>query len=539
MEYGCTVMINASPLENPSISLRDPAVWQGVFGGGSTDSGVAVTPSSAMGYPPLWRALNLISGDVAKLPLNIYRRQLDGGKEPAKSHPAYAMLRRKASDTTKSFTLKRTLTHHALIRGNGYAAIARNNRREPSELLLLTPSETFPALVNGDLWYVTQVGTEQMRLPARDVFHIRGLSNDGLAGYDVVTLMADALGVGMAAQRFGARFFGEGTNTSGVLMVPGHFSEEKIRNTMAAWGEMNAGLKNSHKIALLQDGAKYQQTQISPDQAQFLETRQYEIRATVANITGCPGHKLGDDTRTSHSSLEQENQSYLDDCLDTWLCEWESEVNDKLLSDTEKANDTHFAEFNRKALLRMSSTDRANYYSRLQEHGDMTVNDVLRAESMPTIGDKGDRRYRPANLMEIGEQSDEQQGGDAMPNNNEEPPQQQATATLRAMISTSVTKALTIEHERVVKAAKNEANFIGWMDTFYDEWLAHSDMPADGAREALVGHVASSKGQLLEVAGCATKDTLVSAVIDCVATWSERGTTVTDQIMKGLSDGRN
>ena len=116
---------------------------------------------------------------------------------------------------------------------------------------------------------------------------------------------------------------------------------------------------------------------------------------------------------------------------------------------------------------------------------------------------------------------------------------QQASATLRAMISTSVTKALTIEHERVVKAARNEANFIGWMDTFYDEWVGHSDMPAEGARDALVSHVAISKGQLLEVAGCVTKDTLADAVFECVATWSDRETIIIDKIMEGLSDGGN
>ena len=159
-----------------------------------------------------------------------------------------------------------------------------------------------------------------------DVLHIRGLSSDGYSGYDVISLMKDALGVGMAAQRFGARFFGQGSNMSGILMVPGHFDEQKIKNTIQAWNTMQTGLTNSHKIALLQDGVKFQQMTISPDQAQFLQTRQYEVRATVANITGCPPHKLGDDTRTSHSSLEAENQSYLDECLDTWLCEFETGV---------------------------------------------------------------------------------------------------------------------------------------------------------------------------------------------------------------------
>jgi HK97 family phage portal protein len=535
-EYGVTVLVNASPLENPSISIRDPEVWYDVFGGGPTESGVRVTLSTALGYPPLWRAINLISGDVAKLPLNVYRRTPDGGKEPAKAHPGYNLLRRKASLTTNAFDVKRTLTAQALLRGNGYAAIDRNNRRDAAALYVLDASETFPAMVDGALWYVTQIGPEQIRLPARDVLHIKGLSPDGLVGFDVISLMAEALGVGMAAQRYGARFFGHGSNMSGLLMIPGHFQEEKIRNTMAAWNAMQSGLNNAHKVALLQDGVKFQQMTIAPEQAQFLQTRQYEVRATIANITGCPPHKLGDDSRTSHNSLEQENQSYLDDCLDTWLCAWEAECTDKLLSETQKAQDSHFVEFNRKALLRMSANDRANYYARLQEHGDLTINDVLRAENMPTIGAQGDRRYRPANLVEIGKESDMVDQPSA-PTDTPQRDAAPADAILRAVIESNVTKSLTIEAERVVKAARTESNFVAWMDKFYPTWITHAELPLEGSLDAFTTHAVRSQQQLLKVAGSSTSANLPQAVADCVATWHDRGELITETLTKQLTGG--
>ena len=525
--FGVTeIIVNGSPVENPRLSLSNPAVWDQYFDGPQADSGVTVSARSAVGYPPLWRALNLISGDVAKLPLNVYRRLPDGGKETDKQHPAWKLLRQNASAIMKAFTLKRTLIGHALLRGNGYAVIVRNNRREAQQLLLLDPEITFPAIVEGELWYVTQISNEMARFRAADVLHIRGLSNDGYVGYDVVSLMRDALGVGMAAQRFGARFFGQGSNMSGVLMVPGRFKEDQIKNTIDAWNQMQSGLTNSHKIALLQDGAKFQQMTIAPEQAQFLETRQYEVRATVANITGCPPHKIGDDTRTSHSSLEQENQAYLDDCLDTWLCEVETECNSKLLSDTQKRNDTHFVEFNRKALLRMSATDRAEYYAKLQEHGDLTVNDVLRAENMPTIGEKGERRYRPANLVEIGAQPDRQtpsQGGQQM--------SMRAADTLRAMVESSVTKALQVESDRVVRAAEKESNLSAWMEQFYGQWVERSAFPAPQAKEALISHAAESRRVLLDVIGSTTQTSLAGAVQECVATWAERGELIVQQIM--------
>ena len=432
-------------------------------------------------------------------------------------------MRRKASRDVKAFDMIRTLTSHALLRGNGYAAIQRNKRRDPVELILLDPSETYPAKVDGELWYVTQVNNEMIKLRSRDVLHIRGLSSDNYVGYDVVTVMAEALGVGMAAQRFGARFFGHGANMSGLLMVPGFFPEEKIRNTMQAWKEMQSGLENSHKIALLQEGVKFQQIQMSPEQSQFLQTREYEVRQTVASILGCPPHKLGDSTRTSHNSLESENVSYLNDCLKPWLREWETECDDKLLSETQFANDTHFFAFNRNALLQMEAKDRAEVYSRHLEHGTLTVNDVLRAEDLPTVGDLGDRRYRPANLVEISEESDaelaqqqmqQNQPDDDEDNDSDEPEEDDSETEskertmLKAMVTSSVTKALEIEAQRVVKAAEKETNLVAWMDKFYQEWITNAELPSSESHAAFVEHSIRSQKEIFDVVSCSTPDSL-------------------------------
>ena len=419
---------------------------------------------------------------------------------------------------------------HSLLRGNGYAYIERNNRNDPTQLILLDPDVTFPAMEDSALWYVTEIRGEQTRIPARDVFHVRGLSNDGMKGYDVVTLMAEAVSVGVAASRFGARFFGHGANVSGLLQVPGHFSEAKIKATMDAWGKMNQGLSNSHKVALLQDGTKFVPLTVNPAQSQFLETREYEVR-TISNITGCPPHKLGDPTRTSHNSLEAENESFLNDCLDHWLCEIESEANTKLLSDTQQRTDSHFVEFNRRALLRMSANDRANFYTKMQMSGNMTINEVRAAENMPPVAN-GDSLYRPVNLVEIGDEPD--QAGQRLQPEPAEPTEQDAAVTsLRAMVSNSVQRSLQIEKDRIVKAVKSEPDFVAWLHSFYPHWINNATIPATGSQQALTTHAHESKLALLDVAGSSSQTSLPGAVAECVATWTdERGEIITNQIME-------
>ena len=193
---------NNAPLENPAVSLQDPAAWDRYFGGMGTEAGVKISPTNAMGHPPLWRAVSLISGSVAKLPVDVFRRLPEGAKERDTLHPATRLLKKRSSKYVKAFTLKQTLVGHALLRGNGYAAIERNNRGDATQLVLLDPDVTFPAMRDAELWYVTEIRGEQVRIPSRDVFHVRGLSNDGMKGYDIVTLMAEALSVGVGADLF-------------------------------------------------------------------------------------------------------------------------------------------------------------------------------------------------------------------------------------------------------------------------------------------------------------------------------------------------
>ena len=530
--YGVTEIIaNQSPAGSglTNLTARDASGWQAITSGGKSSAGVRVTPMTAMGYPPLWRAINLISSRVSSLPFDCFKRN-GSDRTYDEAHPANVLLSGDVNENMDAGTFIEVITAHAALYGNGYAVIDRDSRGTPLEMMLLDPQKTMPTIKDGRLYYLTWIEDDIVRFPQRDVYHIKGLSHNGIHGMNVIEIMKDALGVGMAAQQFGGRFFGQGSNAGGILMIPGSFNDEKIRNTMNAWEQMTQGLQKAHRVALLQDGAQFQQLTITNDQAQFLQTRQYEIRATVGNIYGIPPHKLGDDTRTSHNSLESENQSLLDDCLNVWLKRHEREAKRKLLSPRERTGNSHFFEYNREALIQMEFDKKVNGIYRQTEMGLITWNEGRRMMNMPDIGPDGDKRFHPANWVELGAEMpanpaqtppNDDQSDDDSPENRKQ------STILRAMVTSSVTKALRIERDRVVMASRNPSGFATSLDSFYSGWTDRffEDLGwrEPGAVNATQAHISESRKQIEDVASVTTTGNLESAVKDVVACWDDRG----------------
>ncbi|MBD3675594.1 MAG: phage portal protein [Planctomycetaceae bacterium] len=481
-------IFRSDSLENPSVSLSDPAAVEKLFGDQKSISGVRVTEKKALGHAPLWRGLNLISDSVAKLALNVYKMNEDDYPEIQKKHPAYKLMRRKPNHLMTAGIFKKTLTYHAMFYGNGYAAIFRDGRNVPVALSILNPS-TFPLLRNGELWYVTTLPSgEQRKIPARDILHLKGLAFDGLHGYSVIEIMADTLGLNMAASDYAGQFFGQGASASGVLMMPGHLDKEAHKQAMKDFAKIATGLKNAHKVGVLQDGVKWQPLTIKASEAQLLESRKYGVKE-VANILGIPPHKLGDDSRTGYSSIEAENQSYLDDALDTWLCRWEEECWDKLLSEGEKNADQHEWEFDRDALLRMSKLDQTREYAMGRQWGLYSINDGRRRKNLPPV-DGGDVYLSPSNMVDATkldeEPEDTPQDSPDEPDtdptqqpNPDDPDAQEDTNPLGQnshdpvaheaqidLVVERLQRLTQVEQKQIVKAAEREKNFLGWLDKF-------------------------------------------------------------------------
>lgn len=401
-------IIERRSVENPQVPLdaifEDHPYYDSLAGGDKTDSGVRVNVQTGLGYPPVWRAVDLISSYVAKLPLHIYERTEDGGKRRAKEHPAYGLIRRKPNEYLNAFHFIKTLVANSLFtgRGNGYAYIIRNGSGDPMELLWLDPGQVTPIRRNGKLWYI--YGDGARKIHPSDVIHIRGLGFDGLVGYDVVAYMRQTLGLGIGLRKFGSVFF-KNHATPGVVLerpaeAPG-LSEEGERNLRQAFDKIVTGLDAAHRTVVLQEGTKAYTIGVDARKAQLKEMRELEAR-DVAVFFGLPPHKLGDTTRTAYASLEQENQSLLDDCLDGILVGIEQELSDKLLTEDQKKNDTHFVEFLRDALVRVDLKSTVEALAIEVNNGLANLDEARAIRNRPALPDGMGQKFRmPANIMEL------------------------------------------------------------------------------------------------------------------------------------------
>lgn len=395
---------NSRSIENPNEPLYDPKNWLAeAFGAEESAAGVRINAEKALTYAPWWRGINLLSSDVGKLPLLVYRRN-GPGKERDPQHQAYRLLRYRVNNELMSaFTFKQTLTSHALSHGNGYAWILRSGDARPQELIVLNPLDVIPFRENGRFWYGVRVGVEWRRINPTDIFHIKGLSPDGMRGYSVYAKARESLGEGLAAQEYGSRFFSNGARPSVVIEVPNGMSDDAQRSFLKQWERMHTGLESSHRTAILTNGAKVNGFSVNARDSQLHEIRKFNL-VDIANWIGVPVHKVGGEGRTAYSSLEQENQAYLDESLDPWLVRWEDECREKLLTEEQKERDTHTVEFLRQALVRADIVARYTAHNIAVRGGWENRDEVRNSENKGPLPDgEGQKFFAPLELQVVGE----------------------------------------------------------------------------------------------------------------------------------------
>ena len=361
------------------------------FGGSS--SGKCVNERTSIQITAVYTCIRVIAEAIAGLPLHLYKSKSEG-KEKAKNHPLYFLLHDEPNPEMTSFVFRETLMGHLLLYGNAYAQIIRNGRGEILGLYPLMPNKMqVDRASNGEIYYTYILGsgdspeiknnkTNVVYLRRSDVLHIPGLGYDGIVGYSPIALAKNTIGMAIACEEYGAKFFANGASPSGILEHPGILNDpEKLRKS---WNEMFSGSTNSHKIAVLEEGLQFKSISVSPNEAQFLETRQFQLNE-IARIFRVPPHMVGDLERSTFSNIEEQSLEFVKYTLAPWISRWEQSLKKALLSQNEKKD--YFIQFNVDGLLRGDYQSRMNGYSVGIQNGFLSVNDVRSLENMDLLPD--------------------------------------------------------------------------------------------------------------------------------------------------------
>ena len=358
------------------------------FLGGST-SGKTVTERSAMQMTAVYSCVRILAEAIAGLPLHLYTYKEDGGKEKAIGHPLYLLLHDEPNPEMSSFVFRETLMTHLLLWGNAYAQIIRNGKGEVVALYPLMPNRmTVDRDSSGQLFYSYQMNNSDaptmkagtVILKPSDVLHIPGLGFDGLVGYSPIAMAKNAIGLAIATEEYGAKFFANGATPGGLLEYPGTVKDpDRVRES---WNKGFSGSQNAGKVAILEEGMKYTPISIAPEQAQFLETRKFQINE-IARIFRVPPHMVGDLEKSSFSNIEQQSLEFVKYTLDPWVVRWEQSLSRALFTPEEKKQ--YFFKFNVEGLLRGDYQSRMNGYATARQNGWMSANDIRELENLDRI----------------------------------------------------------------------------------------------------------------------------------------------------------
>lgn len=385
-------------LENPNVALSDETAWVSPSLGGPSATGETVNGQTAITVPAVWECVRILAEDVASLPLHIYERT-DNGKVKAPKHPLYQLLHTRPNPEISSMVFRETMQAHLALFGNAYAEVEVNAAGRPVALWPITPDRVTPRRVRaGEIVYDVEVDGREIALS--NVLHIPGLSFDGMLGYSPITVAREAVGLALATQKFGARLFGNGARPGGVLEHPGRISTEAAKNLKRSWEDAHGGLSNAHRVAILEEGLKWSAISVPPEDAQFLETRQFQVR-DIARIFRIPPHMLGDmEGGASYSSIEQQALAYLKHTLRPWLVRWEQAINWTLFTEGERGR--YFAEHSVDGLLRGDISSRYSAYNIGRNGGWLSVNDIRELENMNPLEEKAGGTYLvPLNMTAL------------------------------------------------------------------------------------------------------------------------------------------
>lgn len=358
-------------------------------------AGIEVDDSSAFTYSAFYACMRIMSETPSYLPWHV---MASGSKRQiVRDHPLDAILFSRPNDEMNSFTYRELLMQHLLGWGNSYSEIERNRAGDIVNLWPIDPSRVTPDRdSNGRLYYeIANQGQANTQLQAKDVLHVRGPSRDGINGYSIISLAKESISLGLATEAFGSSFFGNGAIPGTVITNDGtaKLEAQGVINLLKTFNKKHKGPRNARKAEYLDAGLDIKPIGIPPEDAQFLETRQFQVRE-ICRWFRIPPHKLADLERSTHSNIEAQNIEFVTDAVLPWVSRIEQQVNFSLIRDTSK----YYNKINVMGILRGDSKARAEYYKILAGLGVLSIDEIRDKEDYDSIGDAGGLRLVPLNM---------------------------------------------------------------------------------------------------------------------------------------------
>jgi HK97 family phage portal protein len=371
------------------------------YGGGSW-SGAAVDEQSAMRSSAVYACVKILAETVSSLPCSLLKEE-KGNTVKAAEHPLYEVLHDIPNAEMTSFAFREAMMTSLLLWGNAYARVIRDGQKHVKELWPLLPQymavERDSQTKRLKYTYSAPESTGVIVFNSEQILHIAGLSYDGIKGLSPISQAREAIGLALATEEFGARFFGNGARPGGILECPGIVKEpERLRES---WNKVFQGSRNSNRIAVLEEGVSYKAIGIPPNDAQFLETRKYQLNE-ICRIFRVPPHLVADLERSIFSNIEHQSIDFVVHTIRPWLVRWEQAMFKSLLNAEERR--LYFIRFNVEGLLRGDYKSRMEGYSIGRQNGWMSANDIRRLENMNPIpaADGGDVYLVNGNMVKFG-----------------------------------------------------------------------------------------------------------------------------------------
>lgn len=384
-----------------------------------TKAGTHITHDNALTISGFWAGVRAISDPISYLSWHAFERQ-ENGKQRRDKLPVDWLLNSQPNEEMSAGTFREILLAHAITWGNGYAEIERDNSGRPMALWPLAPDRTYPDRdEDGNLfyWFHPTNGLPPVPIPARDIFHLKGLGFDGISGYSVIRLAAQSLGLAKAMEENAATFFGNGSRPDGSLNYPGRLTDEAREDTRKEWVKLHGGPGRAHRIAVLDQGVKYEPFSMSNQDAQMIESRKLSV-TEMARWLRVPPHKLYDLERATFSNIEHMSIEFVTDALMPWINRLEQEANIKLFGIGSQGK--LFTKLNVKTLLRGDMAAQSEFITAMLDRGVFSINDALEFLDMNKIGPDGNKRLVQKNMQLLEKAGEEPEPPPAPPMPDEE-----------------------------------------------------------------------------------------------------------------------